>query len=305
MKERQMAFIPHPSAFILHPSSFRLPPAFLIRLRRSSEESNRRARLPKRSPTRGWSRSSEAAAWAKRASPSEVAGERASEFADGVAFVRWPPSPNPPCCPPSSRRPWGFARKVSGTGLSPPGAHRMALTHEVLLVLDNCEHLVEEAASLSQTLLGRCPDLHILTTSRQRLGLTGEIAWRVPSLPCPDPEDFGFWILDFGLSDPGQPIQNPKSKNPNSRAGLPAVQLFVERAAMARPGFPPERTARRGGGRPDLLAAGRNPFGNRAGRRARERVEHRADRFRVWGTAFDCSPAAPGRSFPASRRCER
>jgi len=110
-------------------------------------------------------------------------------------------------------------------------------THEVLLVLDNCEHLVEEAASLSQTLLGRCPDLHILTTSAQRLGLTGEIAWRVPSLPCPDPEDFGFWILDFGLSDPGQPIQNPKSKIQILALDYPAVQLFVERAAMARPGF--------------------------------------------------------------------
>src|SRR5207302_10545245 len=59
--------------------------------------------------------------------------------------------------------------------------------HPVLLVLDNCEHLVEAAATLCQTLLERCPRLHILATSRQRLGLTGEVVWRVPSLPSPDP----------------------------------------------------------------------------------------------------------------------
>lgn len=92
---------------------------------------------------------------------------------------------------------------------------------EPLLVLDNCEHLIEAAASLARTLLERCPDLRILTTSRQRLGLTGEIAWRVPSLSSPDPERPADGAVDIA----------------DTAMEYPAVRLFVERAAMARPGF--------------------------------------------------------------------
>lgn len=95
------------------------------------------------------------------------------------------------------------------------------LTHEVLLVLDNCEHLIEATAALTQTLLERCPDLHILATSRQRLGLTGEVAWRVPSLPVPEPE----------------PISERAKNGVETALDYPAIRLFVERAAMARPGF--------------------------------------------------------------------
>src|SRR5262249_38094676 len=50
-----------------------------------------------------------------------------------------------------------------------------------LLVLDNCEHLLEATAALAQTLLEGCPDLRILATSRERLALTGEVVRRVPS----------------------------------------------------------------------------------------------------------------------------
>jgi predicted ATPase/DNA-binding SARP family transcriptional activator len=67
------------------------------------------------------------------------------------------------------------------------------LTHylrakELLLVLDNCEHLIEACAPLAETLLSACPDLHLLATSREALGLTGEVIWRVPSLDSPDPQ---------------------------------------------------------------------------------------------------------------------
>lgn len=94
-------------------------------------------------------------------------------------------------------------------------------THEVLLVLDNCEHLVEATAMLAQTLLERCPNLRILATSRQRLGLTGEVVWRVPSLPFPDPSDLSLATPDLEVS-----VQQ-----------YPAVQLFIERASMVRAGF--------------------------------------------------------------------
>jgi len=57
---------------------------------------------------------------------------------------------------------------------------------EILLVLDNCEHLVEAAAQLVDTLLGAAPHLRVLTTSRETLGLAGEVVLPVTSLSLPD-----------------------------------------------------------------------------------------------------------------------
>jgi predicted ATPase/DNA-binding SARP family transcriptional activator len=86
----------------------------------------------------------------------------------------------------------------------------------LLLLLDNCEHLVDACASLVQELLQRCPELHVLTTSRQILDLEGEVAWRVPSLSLP-----------------------PAGADLAHLAGSDAAQLFVNRAAGVRPGFEP------------------------------------------------------------------
>ena len=58
----------------------------------------------------------------------------------------------------------------------------------LLLVLDNCEHLIEACAGLVQTLLAACPHLTILATSRERLRVPDEIAWLVPLLDLPDLE---------------------------------------------------------------------------------------------------------------------
>jgi non-specific serine/threonine protein kinase len=86
----------------------------------------------------------------------------------------------------------------------------------VLLVLDNCEHLISGCAQLATALLRACPDLRILATSRQALGLTGEAIYRVPSLSLPDPN------------------RTPSiDRLPESEA----VQLFIERAASRQPGF--------------------------------------------------------------------
>jgi len=59
----------------------------------------------------------------------------------------------------------------------------------LLLILDNCEHLVEACAALVDGLLRACPDLKILATSRESLGVGGEISWPLPPLSLPDPED--------------------------------------------------------------------------------------------------------------------
>ena len=54
-----------------------------------------------------------------------------------------------------------------------------------LLILDNCEHLVEACAALIDRLLRECSDVRILATSRQALGVEGETVWNVPPLPLP------------------------------------------------------------------------------------------------------------------------
>ncbi|KXX59639.1 protein kinase domain-containing protein [Rhodococcus sp. LB1] len=87
---------------------------------------------------------------------------------------------------------------------------------EVLLVLDNCEHVVDAVAELVGPLLRVCPRLRILATSREPLGIGGESVLRVPPLAVPDPER--------------QPSLRGLSK-------FDAVTLFAERAAAAVPGF--------------------------------------------------------------------
>lgn len=84
----------------------------------------------------------------------------------------------------------------------------------VLLVLDNCEQIVGPVAGLCRDLLTRCPHLHVLATSRQRLDVTGEVVYRVPSLTLPD--------LDV---DPGAAM------------ACDAIRLFVDRARLADHAF--------------------------------------------------------------------
>ncbi|MFB4268942.1 BTAD domain-containing putative transcriptional regulator [Nonomuraea sp. GTA35] len=85
---------------------------------------------------------------------------------------------------------------------------------ESLLVLDNCEHVVTEAATLARRLLAACPGLTIWATSREPLGITGEHLVPLAPLPTPPP----------GAPDP---------------LGYPAVRLFADRAAAVRQGFSP------------------------------------------------------------------
>lgn len=89
-------------------------------------------------------------------------------------------------------------------------------TRTVLLVLDNCEQVLDEAAKLVDVVLRHCPEVHILATSRERLGVGAETVLPLAPLPLPAPE------------------------HPPSVRGLPdndAVALFAERAAAAVPGF--------------------------------------------------------------------
>jgi len=88
----------------------------------------------------------------------------------------------------------------------------------VLLLLDNCEHLLDACAALATALVARCPGCHLLATSREPLGIPGERLLRLPPLPIPgpgEPPEGGGADLDL--------------------AAFPAVRLFLDRARAARP----------------------------------------------------------------------
>ncbi|MCW3094389.1 MAG: transcriptional regulator, LuxR family [Chthonomonadaceae bacterium] len=152
----------------------------------------------------------------------EVARECASAFADGVAFITLASLTEPALLTAFVAAALGIREETPSEPHSPLHALASRLKNRcVLLVLDNCEHLVDEAAALAQGLLEQCPDLRILATSRQRLGLTGEVAWRVPSLAVPLIEHLP-----------------PESADASAAAlAFPAIRLFVERAASANPEF--------------------------------------------------------------------
>ena len=86
----------------------------------------------------------------------------------------------------------------------------------MLLVLDNCEHLVAACASLANSLLLGCPDLHILATSREALGIEAERTYLVPSLSFPEP----------GEKTAAEELTK-----------YAAIELFTRRAKVALPGF--------------------------------------------------------------------
>ncbi|HEX4690439.1 MAG TPA: BTAD domain-containing putative transcriptional regulator [Solirubrobacteraceae bacterium] len=85
---------------------------------------------------------------------------------------------------------------------------------DAILVLDNCEHLIGAAAQLAEDLLGHCPRLRIVATSREPLAIAGESLAPVPPLALPEP--------GAGVAE---------------ALAHPAVELFADRAAAARPGF--------------------------------------------------------------------
>jgi predicted ATPase len=84
----------------------------------------------------------------------------------------------------------------------------------LLLVLDNCEHVLDEAGSLAEAIVHACSGVTVLATSREALAVDGERLWPVGSLPVPDPD-----------------------ATPEQAAAAPAVRLFTDRARAVRPGF--------------------------------------------------------------------
>jgi predicted ATPase/DNA-binding XRE family transcriptional regulator len=144
-----------------------------------------------------------------------VGEELVSQFQDGVWFVEFALISNP--------------GRVADTALSVfnlgEGKGKKALeilqeylsTKKALIILDNCEHVIDAVANLALALLKVAPGIKVLATSREALNVQGEISWRVPSLSMPD-------------------VQKLPS-HPSQLTQYEAVRLFIERASLVSPNF--------------------------------------------------------------------
>jgi len=143
-----------------------------------------------------------------------VAAELVSHYPDGVWLVELAPLAEGALVPEAVAAALGVHKEPHRPLAATLVEALQART--LLLVLDNCEHLISACAELAEQLLSACPGLSVLATSREALGVAGEIAWRVPRLSLPDPMT-------------------------TARAELlersEAVQLFVDRAGLALPTF--------------------------------------------------------------------
>ena len=131
----------------------------------------------------------------------EIVARIAAEFGDGVWYVDLAPITDPGVEPVALARALGLpdqpGRSTMDTLL------RFVRDRRMLVVLDNCEHLLDASADLVVALLGAAPGLTVLATSREPIGVAGEVSWRVPSLSLADE----------------------------------AIELFTDRARRVRPDF--------------------------------------------------------------------
>ena len=136
----------------------------------------------------------------------QLAADSLERFPDGAWLVELAPLSDP-----------GLVPRTAATVLSleeEPGKPITTTLVEhlkdkrVLLLLDNCEHLLGACATLAESLVRQCPHLTILASSREALGIAGEQTYRVPSLSLPDPKE---------------------TPTPASIASFEALQLFVDR----------------------------------------------------------------------------
>jgi predicted ATPase len=149
----------------------------------------------------------------------EVAGELLAEYADGVWWVEHDALQDSALVPQAVATVLGV-REEPGRSLTETLTDYLQ-PRQVLLVLDNCEHLVEACATLADTLLRSCPNLSILATSQEVLRLSGGREFPVPPLALPDPDE-------------ALPVE--------VLSQYEAVELFIQRAQAARPNFVLDQT---------------------------------------------------------------
>jgi non-specific serine/threonine protein kinase len=144
----------------------------------------------------------------------QVAGELAPTMTDGVWLVEFAPLSDPALVPLAVAKVLDV-REEPGRPLTETLAEALK-GKQLLLVLDNCDHLVTACAQLAEVLLHQRQQLRLVATSRERLNLRGEVVWHVPTLSLP--RDWDRTTLDGLMASE-------------------AIRLFVERAAAALPSF--------------------------------------------------------------------
>ncbi|MBI5879661.1 MAG: tetratricopeptide repeat protein [Chloroflexi bacterium] len=146
----------------------------------------------------------------------QVAAEVLDKYRDGVWFVELAPLADPVLVPQTVASVLGVREQ--------PGRPMLAAlsdwlqTKQLLLILDNCEHLLDACAKLADAVLHASRETRILTSSREALGIAGETAYRVPSLESPSPT--------HAMHDSVEKLTQ-----------YAAVQLFIERATQSRTTF--------------------------------------------------------------------
>ncbi|HVE76542.1 MAG TPA: LuxR C-terminal-related transcriptional regulator [Actinomycetota bacterium] len=140
----------------------------------------------------------------------QLGAEVLDRFEEGVWFVALAPVQDEEGVAKQTATALGLAE--TQTGLLP----KFIGSKKMLVILDNAEHVLDATGNLSATLLDSCPELRIVVTSRAPLAIEGETTYRVPSLTLPE-------------EDSRVPIE--------SLSEYEAVQLFMDRAAKARPNF--------------------------------------------------------------------
>lgn len=197
----------------------------------------------------------------------QVAAEVLDGFADGAWLVELAPLSDPALLAQTVAAPLGV-REQPGRPMADTLTDFLRAKN-LLLILDNCEHLIEACAQLANTLLRTCPRLRILTSSRESLGIAGETSYRVPSLSVPDWRQANAYELILQndcvrlFVDRAMAAQNRfrlTEKNAGAIAQicsrLDGIPLAIELAAARVKVFSPEQIAARLDDRFRLLTGG-------------------------------------------------
>ena len=118
------------------------------------------------------------------AGKTRLAVKLAEEFSDGVCYVDLAPITDPDLIPSTAARAFGLPDQPGRSTMDTLA--RFITDRPLLIVLDSCEHLLDASAALAVALLKACPRLTLLATSREPIGVAGEVSWRLPSLSLAD-----------------------------------------------------------------------------------------------------------------------
>ena len=185
-------------------------------------------------------------------------------FGDGARLVELAPLTDPALVPASVAQALGVSERDAPTPAA--GLVRELAGRELLVVLDNCEHVLEAAAGLVATLLAQCPRVRFLATSRERLDVPGELVFPVPPLGLPaDRSAAAVAASEAGLlfaarAGAASPAFELSAHNAAAVAQvcarLDGIPLAIELAAARCPALGPAELAARLDGHPGLLSGG-------------------------------------------------